>query len=150
MASLLYAAGFAVGRKRQQLDAARRCRAMAVADMFSVQGVPNLLCPRRRLSVRAAETPRSPALPRVGNRGSDAATAGELTATSPGGAPAPMKRNRGARRVVPNEKYEKQLGRAAGAAPRLLQGQRQFLPRGQGRHGSIMPISALSVGSQGT
>jgi hypothetical protein len=85
MASFLYAAGFAVGRKRQPLDAARRCRAMASADMFSVQGVSNLFCPRRRLSVRAAETPRSLALPGVGNRGSDAATAGELTATSPGG-----------------------------------------------------------------
>ena len=28
---------------------------MAGADMFSVQGVPNLLFPRRRLLVRAAE-----------------------------------------------------------------------------------------------
>ena len=34
--------------------AATRCRAMAGADMFSVQGLPYLLCPRRRLSVRAA------------------------------------------------------------------------------------------------
>jgi hypothetical protein len=33
MASLLNAAGFAVGRKRQPLDAAGRCRAMAGADM---------------------------------------------------------------------------------------------------------------------
>jgi hypothetical protein len=38
MASLLYAAGFAVGRKRQPLDAATRCRAMAGADMFPCKG----------------------------------------------------------------------------------------------------------------
>jgi hypothetical protein len=46
MASLYMLRDLPSGEKRQPLDAARRRRAMAGADMFSVQGVPNLLCPR--------------------------------------------------------------------------------------------------------